>query len=180
MNPGVNESANKFRGPRSQSMPQLTPWAQQQHQASLIGQPLSQPQSPFVQLLPQQQYQVPITGVVPDGSAEHQKRMRGGRRQSEGALPTQPLVANVVADSDCVQQQHGKRSRGNAYRAPREVKKTVNSVMGSLVGGPFQQATGTVRIRRQLSGSQLDQFMSQGDDKMDEDTPGTRERAMSF
>lgn len=167
MNPGVNESANKFRGPRSQSLPVLSPWAQQQA-VQLVGQPLmsQQPQNAqFGQMHPQQ-YQVPITGAtVPASVMEAHKRMRG-----PNDVPPQPLAV----DDDCVQQQHGKRSRGNAYRAPRDVKPTVNSVMGSLVGGS---------LRRQLSGSQLDQFMSQGDnDKMDEDdnTPATRERAMSF
>jgi hypothetical protein len=174
MNPGVNESANKlFRGPRSQSMPQLSPWGQQQHQSALA----SQPQGPFGQR--PQQYQLPIAGA--DHSAaetnmmDPHKRMRGGRPTE--TLPPQPLAST---DDHCEQQQHGKRSRGNAYRAPREVKATLTSVMGSLVGGTFQQTTGTVRMRRQLSGSQLDQFMSQGDDKMDEDAPATRERAMSF
>jgi hypothetical protein len=185
MNPGVNESANKlFRGPsRSQSISQLSPWDQQQHQQqhqhqpALVGQPLSQPQGPFGQL--PQQYELPVAGADPGTAGTNMmdphKRMRGGRPTD--TLPPQPLDST---DEQCEQQQHGKRSRGNAYRAPREVKATLTSVMGSLVGGTSQQTTGTIRMRRQLSGSQLDQFMSQGEDKMDEDAPAMRERAMSF
>mmetsp|Transcript_41342 Transcript_41342/g.47005 ORF Transcript_41342/g.47005 Transcript_41342/m.47005 type:complete len:176 (+) Transcript_41342:129-656(+) len=77
-------------------------------------------------------------------------------------------------------QQNGKRSRRNTYRAPREIKQTVTSVMGSLVGGTFEETTGLCRMRRQLSGSQLDQFINATDTMTKDDPVITRERAMSF
>lgn len=77
-----------------------------------------------------------------------------------------------------------KRSRPNKYEAPREVKPSILSAMGSLVGGGDSKSFVRVPLRRQLSGSAIDAFLG-ASDKMDMDQPaqpaGTnRPRSMSF
>lgn len=178
MNPGaVQESLNGFGGSRSQSMPLLSIWGQQQQQ---------QAQQPWGQ---QQQQQPPPTQAAQQQQFQQQQLTNQQMQQQQHQNPRPfEVPLNDVApkrdrgpqspEEDVPQQKSGKRSRGNAYRAPREVKQTVTSVMGSLVGGAFQQSNGTVKMRRQLSSSQLDQFMT--GDKMEEDASPTRERAMSF
>jgi len=119
-------------------------------------------------------------------------------RPQQFPAPQQPPVVDY-------QDSGGKRSRPNTYRAPREVKASVTSVMGSLAGGSTTQSNTSVRIRRNLSGSRLDQFLSGGsstlstsqtapssgaDQSMQMDTDDSnskiipmaqqRERAMSF
>ena len=164
MNPGV-QNPGCFPGTRSTPVSFLNNWNEKQ---SAEDQAFTQTQKP--NHYAQQQYEVPIV------DEPHHKRVRG-----KPEVLSTPSIANDVPVFDTDQQQSGKRSRGNEYRAPREVKKTVTSVMGSLVGGGmFHQTTNAVIYRRQLSSSQLDQFMSQGDDKMDEDPTPVRERAMSF
>ncbi|KAI2495807.1 hypothetical protein MHU86_18693 [Fragilaria crotonensis] len=161
MKPGFQNS-NYYSASRAQSIPYLTGWDERQR---IENQP--NPQTPqFNDQL--HQCHVPVIDEF------HQKRVRGGKSEVMSAV--------CVTDESSLeeQQQCGKRSRGNSYRPPREVKQTVTSVMGSLVGGTFKQTLSEVKFRRQLSSSQLDQFMSQGDDKMDEDPTPIRERAMSF
>jgi hypothetical protein len=161
MKPGFQNS-NCYSASRAQSIPFLTGWDERQ---KTENQPNAQTQQYDHQL---HQCHVPTVDEF------HQKRVRGGK--------SEVITAASVTDESSLeeQQQCVKRSRGNSYRPPREVKTTVTSVMGSLVGGTFQQTLNEVKFRRQLSSSQLDQFMSQGDDKMDEDPMPVRERAMSF
>jgi hypothetical protein len=87
-------------------------------------------------------------------------------------------IPETQSEEEVSQSSAGKRSRHNDYRPPREIKTSVVSVMGSLVGGGFVQSNTQVKIRRQLSGSHLDQFFTS--DAMDEDVPEHRERSMSF
>ena len=155
MNPGLQQT-NHFRG--SQSIPLMNDWAQ--HQQTGNQRP-SQPQQFHQQ---SQQYGSPIAD-------DPHKRVRGGDKPPANVAEVQS-PSDDTDDTD--QQQNGKRSRGNTYHVPRQQKPTVTSVVGSLVGGTNQQ------MRRQLSSGQLDQFMSQGEDKMDEDPMFARERAMSF
>jgi hypothetical protein len=162
MNPGV-QNPGCFPGTRSTPVPFLNNWDEKN-----TAEDFTHPQKPNHYV--QQQYEVPIV------DEPHHKRLRG-----KPEVLSAPSRAHDVPFLDMDHQHCGKRSRGNEYRAPREVKKTVTSVLGSLVGGGmFHQTTNTVIFRRQLSSSQLDQFMSHGDDKMDEDPTPVRERAMSF
>lgn len=87
-------------------------------------------------------------------------------------------VSETSSEDEVSQSSAGKKSRLNNYRAPRHVKATLVSVMGSLVGGGRNQSNTQVKLRRQLSASHLDQFMTS--DAMDEDLPEQRERSMSF
>lgn len=179
MNPGaVQESLDGFGGSRSQSMPLLSVWGQ--HQAQQQWGQQQQQQPPPTQAAQQQQFQQQQLT-----NQQMQQQQYQNPRPFEVPLndvaPKRDRIAGPQSpEEDVPQQKSGKRSRGNTYRAPREVKQTVTSVMGSLVGGAFQQSNGTVKMRRQLSSSQLDQFMTSGGDKMDEDASPTRERAMSF
>ena len=58
---------------------------------------------------------------------------------------TTPITTTMDGSPDF----HSKKQRSRHYQPPRTVPLSVVSVMGSLVGG----------MRRQLSGSQLDQFL---------------------
>jgi len=117
-----------------------------------------------------------------------QKRCRNGGRNSFEQYqeqhhqpvvhPFQQSIQEIPSEDEVSQSSVGKRSRPNNYRAPREVKSSLVSVMGSLVGGGACESNIQVRLRRELSASHLDQFMSS--DAMDEDIPEHRERSMSF
>jgi len=90
-------------------------------------------------------------------------------------------------------QSPSKRSRSNRYEAPRTVRPSILTAIGSLVGGshghggPLGNPAGhgsnlvTVPLRRQLSGGALDQFIG-GHDTMDMETSdnNSRPRSMSF
>lgn len=107
-------------------------------------------------------------------------------RTSQSLNSFDHLGASISTDIDSLdaseRQSNGKRSRGNTYRAPREIKQTVTSVTGSLVGGACEVGPGMVQMRRQLSGSQLETFMNSGDSMIEDNSSNvvTRERAMSF
>ncbi|GAX15501.1 hypothetical protein FisN_8Lh199 [Fistulifera solaris] len=80
-----------------------------------------------------------------------------------------------------------KKVRPNDYIAPRKIPTTFTSTMGSLVGGdvstlPWTGGEGNRRIhlRKQLSGSKLEGFLSSETDAMDVDPAETRPRSMSF
>eukprot|EP00980_Cylindrotheca_fusiformis_P025348 scaffold13478_cov132-Cylindrotheca_fusiformis.AAC.41 len=77
-----------------------------------------------------------------------------------------------------------KRSRSNKYKAPREIKPSILSATGSLVGGVGPNMFTRVPLRRQLSGSAIDAFLGVAD-SMDTDNPSDpagidRPRSMSF
>ena len=72
-----------------------------------------------------------------------------------------------------------KKSRPNNYRAAREVKPSILTAMGSLVGGAQVGSNISVSHRRQLSGGQLEDFLG-GHDNMDMDVTDSRPRSMSF
>ncbi len=80
-----------------------------------------------------------------------------------------------------------KKIRPNDYIAPRKIPTTFTSTMGSLVGGdastlPWTGGEGNRRIhlRKQLSGSKLEGFLSSETEAMDVDPAETRPRSMSF
>jgi hypothetical protein len=77
-----------------------------------------------------------------------------------------------------------KRSRCNNYEAPREVKPSILTAMGSLVGEEDSKLGIRVPLRRRLSGSAIDAFLG-GSDNMEMDQPSestatSRPRSMSF
>eukprot|EP00547_Thalassionema_nitzschioides_P004708 CAMPEP_0194218180 /NCGR_PEP_ID=MMETSP0156-20130528/23173_1 /TAXON_ID=33649 /ORGANISM="Thalassionema nitzschioides, Strain L26-B" /LENGTH=173 /DNA_ID=CAMNT_0038947439 /DNA_START=108 /DNA_END=629 /DNA_ORIENTATION=- len=122
-----------------------------------------------------QEFQVPVVDAL------HKRD-----RPSQALNTFTHFGASISADIDSrdvlERQNNGKRSRGNTYRAPREIKQTVTSVMGSLVGGTSEESPGVCQMRRQLSGSQLETFVNSGDAMVEDDFSNvfTRERAMSF
>lgn len=88
-------------------------------------------------------------------------------------------------------ESSAKRSKPNNYEAPRTIRPSVLTAMGSLaVGGSITQSIGLagthgppsafVHHRRQLSGGAIEQFIG-GHDIMDTDTHDhSRPRSMSF
>ena len=72
-----------------------------------------------------------------------------------------------------------KRSRTSTYQAPREVRPSILTAMGSLVGGVQSGSNTFVPQRRRLSGGFLDEFLG-GHDNMDTDMADSRPRSMSF
>ncbi len=113
---------------------------------------------------------VPVAPVaVPhDQSHQHQvKRERDGQHHEQPhALPMQQEEESYfVPVSDGISSpSHGKRRRPSNYRPPHQVDKTsVVAITGSLVGGSWEQNGTSVRMRRELSGSQLDQFFRNHD-----------------
>ena len=121
--------------------------------------------------IPTAPYQTPIAAptVVPQHSP------------SQGADDS----AHSAHSSPC------KKKRSNHYIAPREIAKTYNSEIGSLAAAAATQATqqqqgnnllGNMRLnlRRQLSGSKIESYLSNGcDEGMDIDDC-SRPRSMSF
>lgn len=77
-----------------------------------------------------------------------------------------------------------KKARSNNYSAPRSVKPSVLTAMGTLAGGDdkIQGAQGylsaSVPMRRRLSGGQIDQYIGEHDKSMETDQ--NRPRNMSF
>jgi hypothetical protein len=92
-----------------------------------------------------------------------------------------PQTHEVPLQSPC---PSFKRSRCNNYEAPREVKPSLLTAMGSLVGGGDSKLGIRVPLRRRLSGSAIDAFLG-GSDNMEMDQPSesaanSRPRSMSF
>mmetsp|Transcript_22664 Transcript_22664/g.38533 ORF Transcript_22664/g.38533 Transcript_22664/m.38533 type:complete len:209 (-) Transcript_22664:190-816(-) len=204
MNPQQQESQGGL-GTTHHSMPNLTAWTgvgspphlgnpflsqspfPQQHSHSSVIQPPpshkrlrdgsipavveQEPPTPRHPLYQQQQQQH-------DSTLHHQPLQQQQQQlQQETTVVMVPIDCPISLDD----ASRGKKCRSNAYRAPTRVQETVTSALGTLVGGSAEQTQATVQMRRQLSGSQLDQFL--GMDRMDEDKvlPSTdRIRSMSF
>lgn len=145
-----------------------------------------------------------------DGSS--QKRGRGGEGNAStlyhlqqgiqhGTQSLQPYqaqtppvsVATPVAQEAPLPEKSFKRSRSSNYQAPRAVKPSILTAMGSLAGGSLSSGGGSsgssgrhgsdssfVPFRRQLSGGALEQYIG-GHDTMETDIgDSTRPRSMSF
>jgi hypothetical protein len=113
--------------------------------------------------------------VAMSPSYEHEKRVRDGPIQADCYQP--PPCDGTAPPSS------GKKPRQSNYNPPRQVDtKSLLSVTGSLVGGGLEQSATTVRMRRELSGGQLDQFVGNHDnmDDSSEDAVESRRRSMSF
>jgi len=119
---------------------------------------------------------VPVaTEASHDSSQHHVKRERDGHDlMQEEQLPPADGMASPSS---------GKKQRPSNYRPPRSInKKSAVAVTGSLVGGGWEQSKTTVRMRRELSGGQLDQYFRDHDVMEDDDThrQELRPRSMSF
>ena len=131
---------------------------------------------PQANVWPTTGYCIPVAPASYDES-HHVKRVRDGQQLSsmqedDSYLPP----VDGMASPSC-----GKKQRPSNYQPPRHVdKKSVVAATGSLVGGGWDQSTTMVRMRRELSGGQLDQFFRSHDDMEVEQDPITRPRSMSF
>jgi hypothetical protein len=91
-----------------------------------------------------------------------------------------PLVGNEETPFVCVTPQ--KKARSSTYEAPRAVKPSILTAMGTLAvnGAPGPINGGSVPVRRRLSGGNLEEFLGTRDQNMDTDTSDSRPRSMSF
>ena len=113
------------------------------------------------------------------GSSSQPSQVGGGFAATpiQQQMPQQPPPPHPAADP-C--SASSKRSRTSNYQAPREVKPSILTAMGSLVGGVHSGSNTSVPQRRRLSGGYLDEFLG-GHDNMDMDhTADSRPRSMSF
>jgi hypothetical protein len=108
-------------------------------------------------------------------ASDHSKR---GRDDSESESYSLPDILGPVSLS--------KKTRENAYIAPRKVPQTFTSTVGTLAtcsasdrgrGGGIDRR---VHFRRQLSVSKVESFLDGDHNAMDVDTSETRPRSMSF
>jgi hypothetical protein len=113
-------------------------------------------------------------------SGGSQKR---GRGEDEGpSLPTiVQLPIETALEALAPPSATPKKSRPNSYIAPRVVKPSILTAMGSLVGGAQGNffSNSSVPVRRRLSGGALEDYIG-GHDNMDMDTADSRPRRMSF
>jgi len=118
----------------------------------------------------------PTSSAIGMHSSDHSKRGREDHSESSvdstaaAPLPVQPTL------------QSPKKTRNNAYIAPRTVPNSFISSMGTLVAPAAVPGSNLrVHMRRELSGGKIESFL--GDhDAMDVDTTSetTRPRSMSF
>ena len=116
-----------------------------------------------------------------EGSSSLPRPLQVG--QSFAATPLQhemPQQPPPPPPSSADSSVSSKRSRTSNYQAPREVRPSILSAMGSLVGGVQSGSSTSVPQRRRLSGGYLDEFLG-GHDNMDMDhAADSRPRSMSF
>lgn len=97
--------------------------------------------------------------------------------------PSRPVVPTTTSTEGTP-----KKTRNNSYKPPQKVPTSFTSQVGSFAVSQFagykrDQATSstkTVGLRRQLSSSKIEEFLSSGDDAMDIDAEQTRPRSMSL
>lgn len=129
--------------------------------------------------------------AVPPPYDQQVKRVRDHEHDEESWHQQQPMPTrhDSQQSNDCAMASpsSGKKQRPSTYQPPRHVDpKSLVAVTGSLVGGGWQQSTMSVKMRRELSGGQLDQFFrgNTHDDDMDsDDGPSVgvvKIRSMSF
>jgi hypothetical protein len=111
-------------------------------------------------------------------SGGSQKR---GRGEDEG--PSEPTFVQVAIhtalEAPAPPSSTPKKSRPNSYEAPRVIKASILTAMGSLVGGVQGDSNSSVPMRRRLSGGALEDYIG-GHDNMEMDTADSRPRSMSF
>jgi hypothetical protein len=141
--------------------------------------------------------------ITEDGGGGSEKR---GRGQEGGHQPQQHQhtrtghlnsnqVPNQLGEASHevpLPESSSKRSRSNNYEAPRTVRPSILTAMGSLAGGSNPQTTdargsfgrgpnsASVPLRRQLSIGALDPFIGGHDNMETETNDASRPRSMSF
>lgn len=111
-----------------------------------------------------------------------QKRERDENDTPTHLMPVQTAVPTPVAAPLAVYEMPlqedpsptSKKSRSNQYAAPKIVKPSILTAMGSLVGGGGLR---DVPLRRQLSGSAIDAFLG-GHDNMETDQSSDHDKSM--
>ena len=85
-------------------------------------------------------------------------------------------------ESPVISSTPQKKARSSTYEAPRAVKTSILTAMGTLAssGAPGTIPGGSVPLRRRLSGGHLEEFMGTQDLNMEMDTSESRPRSMSF
>lgn len=131
----------------------------------------------------------PSRYVTPAAVPQHNQFFSSGGDQSDPSKRTRTDSDDLYSCSTETTNSSSlnKKSRQNDYIAPRKIPTTFTSTMGSLVGGdasalPWNGGEGNRRIhlRKQLSGSKLEGFLSSEADAMDVDASEPRPRSMSF
>lgn len=119
---------------------------------------------------------VPVVTTPCNSESHHVKRVRDGQQPMQEEEYYLPPADGMASPSS------GKKHRPSSYCPPRTVdKKSVLAATGSLVGGgAWGQSTTTVRMRRELSGGQLDQFFRTHDEMEEDADHNGKPRSMSF
>lgn len=127
--------------------------------------------------------------IAPPAQVSHNETLHHVKRERDVHAPLSPMQqdehASFVPTADgMASPSRGKKQRPSNYRPPHNVnKKSVVAMTGSLVGGGWEQSKTSVRMRRELSGGQLDQFFREHDAEMEDDEMKSavlRPRSMSF
>jgi hypothetical protein len=105
-----------------------------------------------------------------------------GRGEDEG--PSQPLFVQMPIrteqEAPLPPPVAPKKVRTTTYKAPRAVKPSILTAMGSLVGGSHGNSNSSVPVRRRLSGGHLDQYLGGHDNMETDNATDSRPRSMSF
>jgi hypothetical protein len=107
-----------------------------------------------------------------------------GRGEHEG--PSQPLFVHMPIrteqEAPLPPSAIPKKVRANTYYAPRAVKPSILTAMGSLVGGSQGDSNSSVSVpvRRRLSGGHLEEYLGGHDNMETDNTADSRPRSMSF
>lgn len=169
---------------------------QDQHQPQQF--PISSPVPVPVPMSVKWGQQYPSRVYQPTTSTNDSSSMKRGRVGSEESSVSLPSLTCDVATQHAIQMTDRdesssqapvsitpKRARSSNYQAPRSVKPSLLTAMGTLAcgGGTNKSArqvslASSVPTRRRLSGGNLDQFIGGHDKSFDIDP--NRARSMSF
>ena len=142
----------------------------------------------------EQQYTSRVYPATSSNASSSMKRSRVCSEESSVSLPsltcdtaTQSVIQITnycESSSQAPISVTPKKARSNNYHAPRFIKPSILTAMGTLAGGSINKTgiqgsfASSVPLRRRLSGGHLDQFVG-GHDKT-VDTDPNRARSMSF
>ena len=199
--PAVNNPNPSFSpGPRSQQTPHLSgnvydqpPSRPTAHKRDRDGHSHSLDSDQFQS----RHYAVPISNNhYPQQNIPSTFSTNNSNVHQFGQLKNPSEVSHESADDSIDPSLNSKRSRNATYQAPREVKPSLLTAMGSLVASTSSSSSaassatsfpgGSVGLRRQLSGGHLDSYLGINSSSMDMEPPGnsessfSRPRSMSF
>lgn len=119
-----------------------------------------------------------------NSSTSSQKRDRGDQDETnDGEYHRSSQAASVYyEESPVISALPQKKARSRTYEAPRVVKPSLLTAMGTLAASGASNVIGgsSVPVRRRLSGGHLEEFIGTFDQSMDTDTSDSRPRSMSF